>query len=144
MKQKEKEIIKHLRKGKRVNISSIARELDLPVSTVSDAIRRIEKRYVLKRSSLLDYHRLGYNANAMVVIKVNPSQKHLILDFLEKENCVNSICHVNSGFNFLIELVCKDNLELLNWVEDVKIKFDVEIISFQILKVVEKERFVPK
>ncbi|MBR9691221.1 Lrp/AsnC family transcriptional regulator [Candidatus Woesearchaeota archaeon] len=143
MKQKEKEIIKHLRKGKRVNISSIARELDLPVSTVSDAIRRIEKRYVLKRSSLLDYPRLGYNANAVVVMKVNPSQKHLILDFLEKQNCVNSIFHVNSGFNFLIELVCKDNLELLNWIEDVKTNFDVEVISFQILKVVEKERFVP-
>ena len=144
MKQKEKEIIKHLRKGKRVNISSIARELELPISTVSDAIRRIEKRYVLKRSSLLDYHKLGYYANAVVVIKIDSKQKHALLDFLKEQNCVNSIFHVNSGFNFLVEIVCKDNLELLNWIEDVKTKFDVEIMSFQILKVVEKERFVPK
>ena len=143
MKQKEKEIIKHLRKGKRVNISEIARELNLPISTVSDAIKRIERRYVLKRSSLLDYNKIGYSANAMLAVKVDSGKKIIFLDFLKKQDCVNSIYHVNSGFNFLVDIVCKDNLGLVNWIEDVKSRFSLEIMSFQILKIEEKEVFVP-
>lgn len=143
MKQKEKEIIQYLRKGKRVNISEIARELKLPISTVSDRIKRIEERYVLKRSSLLDYSKAGYLANAFLAVKIN-NKKHALLDFLRRQPCVNSIFLVNSGFNFLIEVVFKENILLLNWIEQMKSRFKIEILPLQILKIEEKEVFVPR
>ena len=80
MKNAEKEIIEHLRKGKRVNISEIARKLGLPISTVSDRIRRIEQKYVLKRASLLDFPKTGYNAHAMLAIKTNKTMFCLFTD----------------------------------------------------------------
>ena len=144
MKKSEKEIINYLRKGKKANISEIARELSLPVSTVRDRIKKIERNYVIKRASLLDYSRLGYNSNAMLAMKIHSKKKSEFLVFLKKQNCVNSIHHTNSGFNFLVEIVCKDNLELRNWIEDAKIKFPVKIMLFQILKTEEKEKFVPE
>jgi len=143
MKQSETEIIRYLRSGKRVNISEIARELKLPISTVSDRIKKAEAKYIIKRSSLLDYNKIGYSANAMLAVKVNSNQKSAFLDFLKSQDCINSIYHINSGFSFLLELVCKDHLELVNWIEDIKSKFSLKLHSFQILKVEEKERFVP-
>ena len=130
--------------GKRLNISEIARQLHLPISTVNDRIKRIERKYVIKRSSLLDYYRLGYLANAKIVVKVSPEIKHKFLDFLRKQYCVNSIYYINSNFDFLIDVVCKDAIELKHWAEDVQRDFSADISIFQILKVEEKERFVPK
>ena len=78
----------------------------------------------------------------MLAMKVNLEQKNAFLDFLREQNCVNSIYFINSGFNFLIEIVCKDNLALRNWVEDVKAKFSLEIMLFQILKTEDKEKFI--
>ena len=144
MKQKEKEIIKYLRKGKRVNISDIARKLHLPVSTVRDRINRIDSRYVIKRSSLLDHHKIGYSANVFLAVKMDAEIKPEFIDFLKQQNCVNSVYIVDSGFDFLIELVCRSSLELINWIDELKKRFVMEIMSFQILKVEEKEKFVPK
>jgi len=144
MKQKDKEIIRLMRTGKRLNISEIARQLNLPISTVNDSIKRIEKKYVIKRSSLLDYHKCGYFANAKLTIRIDHSQKKTFLDFLRQQDCVNSIYHVNSNFDFLIDVVCRDAVELKHWIEEVRRNFSVNISVFQIFKVEEKERFVPK
>ena len=143
MQQKEKEIIKYLRGGKRVNISEIARELKLPVSTVRDRIKRIEDKYVIKRSSLLDFRKIGYSANIMLAVKINSKQKFEFLDFLKGQKCVNSIYRVNSGYNFFLEVVCRDSLQLINWIEKIKARFTLEINPFQILKVEKKEIFIP-
>ncbi|MBW2999570.1 Lrp/AsnC family transcriptional regulator [Candidatus Woesearchaeota archaeon] len=144
MKQKDKEIIRLMRTGKRLNISEIARQLNLPISTVNDKIKRIEERYVIKRASLLDYQKLGYFANAKLVIRINSEFKQTFLNFLKQQSCVNSIYHINSGFDLLVDVVCKDAIVLKNFVEIIKRDFSADISLFQILKVEEKERFVPK
>jgi DNA-binding Lrp family transcriptional regulator len=143
MQPKEKEIIKHLRNGKRANISAIARQIGLPISTVNDCVRRIEKNYVIKRASLIDYTKMGYFANAILAIKSEGNNKAHVLEYLKTQNCINSIFHVNSGFSFLVEVVFKENFELISWMDEIKSKFEIEIIPFQVLKVEEKEIFVP-
>ncbi len=144
MEQKEKDIINYLRRGKNVNISQIARELNLPTSTVADRIKRIEEKYIIKRSSLLDYNKIGYTANAFLAIKISAKQKNEFLTFLKNQNCINSIHHINSRYSFLVELVCKDNFELIKWIEKSKEMFELKIIQFQVLKTEEKEKFVPE
>jgi DNA-binding Lrp family transcriptional regulator len=142
VKQKEKDIISHLRKGV-VNISQIARELKVPVSTVADRIKRIEQKYVLKRSSLLDYNKIGYNAQALLAIKVNSQNKKEFLEFLKRQDCLNSLYHTNSDFDFLVEVVFRENIDLFNWIEVAKNNFSVDIKEYHILKIEDKERFVP-
>ncbi len=143
MKEKEREIIHHMRKGKRVNISKIARTLNLPISTVSDRIKRIEEKYVFKRSSLLDYSKVGYNANAILTIKVTPEKKPAMLDYLKENICFNSIFHTNTNHDFIVEIVCKDSMEMMNKIDEMKTIFPTEITPFQILGIEEKEKFVP-
>lgn len=143
MKKKEIDIIKHLRKGDKLNISDIARSLNLPISTVSDRIKKIREKYITKHSSLLDYKSIGYHGNAMLAVKIESGKKSEFIDFLKENNCINSIYHINSGFDLLIELICKDNLEMLSWVDHAKQSFPVDITLYQVLKTEEKEKFTP-
>ncbi len=142
MNQKDVEIIRFLRNGER-NISNIARKLKLPISTVSERVRRIEEKYIAKHSSLLDYNKLGYFANTFLAIKTEKEQRQELFDFLKSQNCVNSVHSTGSDYNFLVEVVCRDSLELVNWIEDIKGKFPLEMMHFQVLKTEERERFVP-
>ena len=43
--------------------------------------------------------------------------------------CINSIFHVNSGYNFLLELVWKNNFEANDWLQGLKTEFEIEILS---------------
>ncbi len=143
MNQKEKEIIKSLRNGER-NVSNIARKLKMPVSTVSESVRKIRKKYIVKHSSLLDYNKIGYMANFFLTIKINAEHRKEFLDFLKSQNCVNSIYTINSGYNFLVEIVCRDNLDMVNWIEGLKNRFSMDLNQFQVLKTEDKEMFVPE
>jgi Lrp/AsnC family transcriptional regulator for asnA, asnC and gidA len=144
LKEHEKELISHMRHGKRLNVSKIARKLSLPISTVSDRIRKIEKNYVVKRASILDYHKVGYLANAQIAFRLEAHKKKPFLEFLKNEECVNMISHINSGYDFLVEIVCRDAIELKSWLESVHAGFSPGVIIFQVLKVEDKERFVPR
>ncbi|MBW2995710.1 winged helix-turn-helix transcriptional regulator [Candidatus Woesearchaeota archaeon] len=139
---KDKKIIELMRTGKRLNISEIARQLGKPVSTVNDAIKRIEKKYVLKRSSLLDYNKLGYHANAMVVVKIKQGKQDF-LEYLKELRFVNSIYHIDSGYDFLIDVVFKDVMGLKFWIEEIKKHFSLEVLVFHVRGIEEVERWVP-
>jgi len=131
-----------MRTGKRLNISKIARQLEMPTSTVNDAIKRIEKKYMVKRSSLLDYSKLGYNANALAAVKIKEGKQDF-LDYIKQMKFVNSIYHINSGYDFLIDVVFKDVSKLKFWIEEIKKHFDLKISVFHIFGAEEKERWVP-
>lgn len=144
MNPKEKEIIKHLRHGKRVNMSAIARELGMPITTVADRIRKIDERYVVKRASLLDYSRMGYSSHHIIAVKLSNEQKQAFLEYMKEQKCVNSIYRTNSGFNFIVEVVFRSNFDFITWIEELKPRFRLEMSSFQILNTEEKEIFIPE
>ncbi|MBN2111783.1 Lrp/AsnC family transcriptional regulator [Candidatus Woesearchaeota archaeon] len=144
MKKEDKEIIKRMRKGKRLNISRIARSLNMPVSTLSDRIRRIEQKYVIKRASLLNYAMLGYFAHAKIAVKVEPEKRKEFLDFLKEQACVNSIYHINSGFDFFVEVIFRNAIDMKRWVEGAKNRFNFDLQTFQILKIEQREAFMSK
>jgi DNA-binding Lrp family transcriptional regulator len=143
MKDYEKEIIAHLRKGEKINMSEIARKMNLPITTVIDRIKRIEDKYLVKHSVILDYSKIGYNAPALLAIKANSDKHENLLDFLKLQNNVNAIMRTNSNYSFLVEVVCKNNLELIKWIEETKSRFCMDITPFQILKVEDREKFLP-
>lgn len=129
------EIIKYLRKGKRVNVSEIARKMKLPVSTVADRIKRIENKYVIKRSSLLKFDKLGYHVNAFIAVKA----KKDFLKFLDAD-FVNSFYQVNTGYDYMIEVVCRNLSEFKHIVSLVEEESEEHQV-FQIIRTMEKEKF---
>jgi len=143
MKEYEREMLHHLRRGRKMNISEIARLMRIPVTTAIDRVKRIEERYMLKHSLILDYEKAGYYSPAIIAMRVDDLNKDNLLGFLKIQKQVNSIYRTGADHDFLVEVVCKDNLELKTWIEEMKARFSMEMMPFQILKVEDKERFVP-
>lgn len=143
MKDSEKEIIQQIRKGKRATISSIARTLKAPISTISDRIRKIEEKYVIKRSSILDFEKVGYYANSLLLVKIKPVNKINFIEFLKNDGNVNSVFITNSHCDLVVETVFENQYKAKEWMTNASMMFDAEISSIPILKTEEKEKFIP-
>jgi DNA-binding Lrp family transcriptional regulator len=143
MEDYEKEIVHHLRQGRKTNMSHIARITNSPITTVIDRIKRIEEKYILKHSVILDYKKIGYNSPALLAIKLDHSKHVELLEFLTNQKNVNTILRTNSGYDFLVEIVCTDDFDLKTQIEHMKLKFQMEMMQFNILKVEDKEKFTP-
>lgn len=143
MKKKYLEIIRELRKSNNANKSEIARNLNLPISTVNDRIKKLSLSKLMKHSFLIDNHKMGYHAHTIVKIRVPQKNNLEILDQLKNDNCVNSLFLVNSNAEIIAECVFENGLTQLKWVENIKKIWSAQVESNDVIDVIGKEKFVP-
>ena len=85
---------------------------------------------------MLDFPNLGYNVNVFIAVKTKKS----FLKFLEND-CVNSFYQVDTGYDYMIEVVCKDLAEFKQFISSIETEVE-EYKLFQIIKTIEKEKFL--
>ena len=124
--KKDIEILSYMRDNARKKVTEISRQLKIPVTTIYDKIRSHNKRGIIKRNvSLLDYSKLGYNANAIISLKGSKEKQEDLKEFLEKHHNVNSLYLVNFGSEFIVEVVFKEMIKLQEFVETTEEMFQV-------------------
>ncbi|PIZ50604.1 hypothetical protein COY27_06700 [Candidatus Woesearchaeota archaeon CG_4_10_14_0_2_um_filter_33_13] len=140
--EKELEIIKHLRKDARTSLLSISDVVQMPTSTIYDKINKMKKEKIITGyTALVDFKKLGINHHSKVVIKVIPEHKNELLRFLQGQENVNSIYHINSGYDFMVEVLSKDIKDHLELVEKIKNSFNItEIYQYQVVDEVIREK----
>lgn len=113
LKQKDKLLISHLRNNGRKNVTDIAKETNIPVTTIYDRLRAAEKQF-LKHTSLVNFNKLGFQV-AFILFSVNKNKKDELHDFLMDSPLVNSLSKVDYGSKYQAEVVLKntDELDLL-------------------------------
>ncbi len=75
-------ILKHIALHGREGIRSLARELGKSPSTISERLRKLESLGIIQKyTALLDYGKLGYEINALILIQVDGK----FIEDLEKE-----------------------------------------------------------
>ena len=120
LQENEKMILNELRKNARVSLLEVAKKTNMPVSTVYDKLKGYEKDIIKKHTSLVDFTNLGYYARKIVVLKVSKESRQEIQNFLASHPNVNSLYKINSGYDYLIEIIAdnsgkiKDILDELN------------------------------
>lgn len=132
MKQKDLKLLYHFRQNARKNLTKISRETAVPVSTIFDKLKKFEKDFIKKHTSLLDFKKLGFNVRVFLILRVNRDQKDNLRNFLNKNSKVNSIFKINGGYDFLADVVFKDMSELC--------KFSDELDEFDLIE--KKEHFI--
>lgn len=144
MNEKERQIISELRKDGRTSLSSISQNVHMPISTVYDKINRFHREEVIKKYAVLvNFSKLDFHHQAQLVIKVAKPNRNNFLSYLQNNSAINSIHEINGGFDFLVETVHHDVKEYLAFVEELKERFEIlELHSYQIVKEVEREKFV--
>lgn len=126
MKEKHLKILACLRKDARMALTKMSREIRVPVSTIFDNLKASEDDLITKHTSLLNFSKLGYNARANIMIKVNRSDKEALGSFLTAHDSINSAFKITNGYDYLVEGIFRDIRELENFKESLESKYDIQ------------------
>lgn len=143
MKQADTKLICALRKNSRDTLTSISKEIKIPISTIYDKIKNYEKSFILKYTTLIDFSKVGYSCRANIMLKVNIAQKDKLKSFLKEYPCVNNLYKINNGFDFLAEVIFSTVIDLDNFIEQVEKTFLIEEKRiFYTIEDLKREEFV--
>lgn len=144
--KKDAEIILQLRNNARKRITSIARETNIPATTIYDKVRGHEKKGMIKKhAALLDFSKFGYPARAHFAVRVKKDSRKELQEFLLGKPNINSLYRVNYGYDFLFEAVFKDLPDIEAFSEALEQNFDIEELKrFHVIEELKKEEFLTK
>ncbi len=124
--EKDVMLLAQLRKNARAKLTNISKQTDIPVSTIFERLRTPLRSYIKKYTCLLNNSELGFNSRATLILKVDKEQKHEIGQFLEKHQNVNSLYRINNGYDFLIDVIFKQMMNLEEFIEHLERKFRIK------------------
>lgn len=138
IKEKEKRIINLLRKNSRTTLSRMSKELNIPVSTIFESIKKIDN-YILKHSSIINNNELGFSIKAHMLIKSKNKEKTKA--FLESHKSTNNLHTAIGDYDLCIESIFKDMKDFENFKEKVK-DYTKDIKYHFIVDEIKKEGFL--
>ncbi|MBI2672014.1 Lrp/AsnC family transcriptional regulator [Candidatus Woesearchaeota archaeon] len=144
MDEKEFMILSSLRHNGREKLTSISRNTSIPVSTIFENLRNFEKNSVIKRHScLLNFSKLGYEIDAGILIKVDRGEREKLREFLLDKPCLNSIYKISNSYDFMVEGIFRDMLELQDFLDELEDKFNlIRNDVYHIVSDIRREEFL--
>lgn len=123
--KKDALIVSQLRASARKNLTAISKETRIPVSTLFDKLKKLEKICILKHTSLLDFNVLGYSTRANIMLKSGKKDKEALAEYLSKNESVNSVFKITNGYDFMVEGIFKTIKELEIFLDALDERFSI-------------------
>ena len=141
--KKDAQIISYLRKNAREKITDIAKQTGIPATTIYDRVRVHEKGLIKRHVALLDFSKLGLNTTAMIAIKASKEKRDKLNDYLKEHKNVNSLYRVNYGYDFIVECIFENPIQVEDFVDNLRTEYDIEEAKiYSIIHEVKKEGFL--
>ena len=135
-------ILAHLRQDSRRNLTKISKQTLVPISTIFDRLKKYQREIIKKNTILIDFKKIGYEFKVNILVKTSQDKRDELRQFVEKNLYVNSMYRINNGYDFMIEAVFKNMIQL----EEFNDRLDkIGIMSkqeFYILEDIKKEAFI--
>lgn len=116
MKHKDLKILQELRKNSRQSITNIGSLTGIPLSSTFKKVNRIEKSFIKKYVSIVDFDLLGFGIRISLVLKSKNREE--LKNFLIEHPNVNSLYRISQDFDFFVETVFPNMLTFENFIED--------------------------
>jgi DNA-binding Lrp family transcriptional regulator len=143
MNDKDIMILANLRSNARETLTSISQKTRVPISTIFDKLKTLEKDIITKHTTIIDFAKLGYSTRATITMRVDKSDKEQMRDFLEKHQNINTIYKINNGFDFLIETVFRNIRELEEFLEMLESRYKLKGLQvYYIIEDIKREAFL--
>jgi Lrp/AsnC family transcriptional regulator for asnA, asnC and gidA len=144
--EKDVKILCHLRKDARKKVTEISRTTMMPATTIYDRLKVHRRTGIVKRhTALLDFRKLGYNATAMVALKVSNDHREQLREYLQNHPNINSLYRVNTEHDFLAEVVFENLSKLQEFLDDTASRFQLQNTKvFNIVDEMKKEEFMSR
>jgi len=141
-KNKDFRILSNLRMNARETLANISKNTGMPISTVYDKIKRFEKDIVQKYTLLVNFNKIGYEVRVNFLLKADKQKKNELREHLKDNPKVNSVVAINNGYDFLIDAVFRNMLELQEFNEELE-RFSIkEKKEFFIIEEIKREAFL--
>ncbi|MCG2719683.1 MAG: Lrp/AsnC family transcriptional regulator [Nanoarchaeota archaeon] len=111
------QILEKLREDSRRSVIDISRCTNNSRTLVFRKIKFMNKHFIKKYTSIIDFKRLDYNLRVRFLIK---SKNKKLLQFLSKNKNINSVLIVKGNFNFYVEAYFKNLSEFNEFDEKLK------------------------
>lgn len=133
VREKELKLLSYFRNNSRTSLTKLSREAKMPVSTIFDKLKEYENNKLIKKhTSIIDFKKLGFDVKSQMLVSSSKEDRNKIQDFLIKHPKVNTVFRINNGYDFLIEAIFRNMMELD--------EFTKQLEQFKILE--KKEYFV--
>ena len=142
MDKKELMILSQFRRNARENLTTASRKIHIPISTIYDRLRRYEGSVITKHTSLIDFGKLGYGLKIQMVLKVHPKDRRPLQEFLSKHVRVNSLFTISNGFDFMIEVILRNLLEVSQFLESLEQFNILDRHEFYVIQDIKREDFL--
>jgi len=119
-----------LRQNSREKLTRISKRTRIPVTTLFDRLRLLERDVIVKHTSILNFEKLGYHCKASILFRVGKEHRELLKDLLIGSEHVNSVYKINNGYDYIVDVIFRDMRELNEYVEEIEKK--VEILDKQV------------
>ena len=141
MDENEKKLVRALRENARTSLLALAKQLGMPPSTVHEKVQRYHGNIILKHTTLLDFAKLGYT-RVCLAIKTTPNGRPRVQAFLAGHNGVNNLHKINSGYDYMAEIIGKDLKEIEDSITALReIPGVIEIQRYTIVEDLMRETF---
>jgi DNA-binding Lrp family transcriptional regulator len=117
MNESDLKILAHLRQNSRARLKEISKGTNVPISTIFERIRGMLSSCVSKYTFVLNNSELGFTSRATLILKVDKEQKKELGSFLNKQENVNSLYRINNGYDFLLDVIFRNMIELEEFID---------------------------
>ncbi len=111
-------ILAHLQQDGRKPFTEIAKALNVTEGTVRNRVARLVEDKVVRIIGLVDPHRIGINAPAMIGVNVQPACLDQALEELAAIPEVSYLLLVTGEYDLLVEVMCRDREHLASVLKD--------------------------
>jgi DNA-binding Lrp family transcriptional regulator len=139
---KELLILSQFRKNARENLTTAAKRIRMPISTIYEKLKRYEKTIIQKYTSLLNFSQMGYAIKLHLVIRVELKDKLKLRQFLTNNSRVNSLFAISNGYDFMAEVILKDFNEVEDFIQALSQFAISDMHEFYVTSDLKREEFL--
>jgi DNA-binding Lrp family transcriptional regulator len=142
MEAKELLLLSQFRKNARENLTTAAKRIRMPISTIYEKLKRYEKTIIQKYTSLLNFSQMGYAIKLHLVIRVDLKDKLKLRQYLTNNSRVNSLFAISNGYDFMAEVILKDFSEVENFIQELSVFAIADMHEFYVTSDLKREEFL--
>ena len=136
-------VLSELRQNSRETLTNISKNTGVPISTIVDKLKYYQGNLITKHTTLIDFSKLGFNARANIMIRVDRNTREEAKKFLLNHQNVNSVYKISNGFDFMVEGIFKNVKDVEDFIDLFGGKFKLEQTQvYYIVEDIKKEAFM--
>ena len=142
MNPKKLKLLNSLRANSREKLTTVSKQTGVPISTLFDLLKDLQKTVISKNTVILDFSIMGLHSHAYIFLKVPLDMREKLRIKLLADYNVNTVYKMNNCWDFVIETIHKNVRDLSIFIDSIEEKYCIENKEVHYLvKEVKKEGF---